>query len=292
MRKLFSLFIGIFIFPTVLNLGAEERSFRIVSSRDLKGNVKSCTCTTIPIAGMEGRASFLDSIKIDPGRDVLIETGDYLGSGIPMEKYPAIFESFLGMGYHFLGVGGMEVKNSSKDSWEKYIYSPVASNLAYNQKDISFKKMESVFRNGKEIKFLSILFPSKMESIGDAYTSPMYYTDPKDFFTQISTDLKADLWIVSMWGTEKEIESIQYPSQFKNIITIINNESGKKKQTPKNLKKLGTVVWLGMENGDEISILELNKNLLVERQRIQLLEAEKFSQNEKISGIIKKYNIK
>jgi hypothetical protein len=271
---------------------AEDRSFRIVSSRDLKGNVKSCTCTTIPIAGMEGRASFLDSIKIDPSRDILIETGDYLGSGIPMDKYPAIFESFLGMGYHFLGVGGLEVKNSSKESWEKYIYSPVSSNLAYNQKDTSFKKTESVFRNGKEIKFLSILFPSKMEAIGETYTSSMYYTDPKDYFQQISPDQKADLWIVSLWGSEKEIESIQYPSHFKNTITIINNESGKKKQTPKNVKKLGTVVWLGMENGDEISILEVNKNFLVERQKLQILEAEKFSQNEKISGIIKKYNIK
>ena len=292
MKKLFSILLGIFIFPALIYLTAEDRSFRIVSSRDLKGNVKSCTCTTIPIAGMEGRASFLDSIKIDPSRDILIETGDYLGSGIPMDKYPAIFESFLGMGYHFLGVGGLEVKNSSKESWEKYIYSPVSSNLAYNQKDTSFKKTESVFRNGKEIKFLSILFPSKMDAIGETYTSSMYYTDPKDYFQQISPDQKADLWIVSLWGTEKEIESIQYPSQFKNTITIINNESGKKKQTPKNLKKLGTVIWLGMENGDEISILEVNKNFSVERQKLQILEAEKFSQNEKISGIIKKYNIK
>jgi hypothetical protein len=292
MKKNFALTIVVFIFLALIHLTAEDRSFRIVSSRDLKGNVKSCTCTTIPIAGMEGRASFLDSIKIDRSRDILIETGDYLGSGIPMDKYPAIFESFLGMGYHFLGVGGLEVKNSSKESWEKYIYSPVSSNLVYNQKDTSFKKTESVFRNGKEIKFLSILFPSKMEAIGETYTSSMYYTDPKDYFQQISPDQKADLWIVSLWGTEKEIESIQYPSQFKNTITIINNESGKKKQTPKNLKKLGTVIWLGMENGDEISILEVNKNFSVERQKLQILEAEKFSQNEKISGIIKKYNIK
>ncbi len=292
MRKLFTFFLAIFIFPALTHLRAEDRSFRIVSSRDLKGNVKSCTCTTIPIAGMEGRASFLDSIKVDPSRDILIETGDYLGPGVPMDKYPAIFESFLGMGYHFLGIGGLEVKNSSKESWEKYIYSPVSSNLTYTQKDTSFKKTESVFRNGKEIKFLSILFPSKMEAIGETYTSSMYYTDPKDYFQQISPDQKADLWIVSLWGSEKEIESIQYPSHFKNTITIINNESGKKKQTPKNLKKLGTVIWLGMENGDEISILEVNKNFSVERQKLQLLEAEKFSQNEKISGIIKKYNIK
>jgi hypothetical protein len=275
-----------------VNLKAEESKFRIVTSRDLKGNVKACTCTTIPIAGMEGRASFLESIKIDPSRDILIETGDYLGTGVPMEKYPAIFESFLGMGYHFLGVGGSEVKNSSKDSWEKFIYAPVSTNLSYSQKDASFKKMESVFRNGKEIKFLSFVFPSKMESIGDTYTSSLNYTEPKDYFLQIPQDIKADLWIVSLWGTEKEIETIQYPSQFKNTITIINNESGKKKQTPKNIKKLGTVVWLGMENGDEISIIEVNKNLMVERQKTQILEAEKFSQNEKISGIIKKYNIK
>ena len=292
MKKFFTFCALMFTLNASVNLKAEESKFRIVTSRDLKGNVKACTCTTIPIAGMEGRASFLESIKIDPSRDILIETGDYLGTGVPMEKYPAIFESFLGMGYHFLGVGGSEVKNSSKDSWEKFIYAPVSTNLSYSQKDASFKKMESVFRNGKEIKFLSFVFPSKMESIGDTYTSSLNYTEPKDYFLQIPQDIKADLWIVSLWGTEKEIETIQYPSQFKNTITIINNESGKKKQTPKNIKKLGTVVWLGMENGDEISIIEVNKNLMVERQKTQILEAEKFSQNEKISGIIKKYNIK
>jgi hypothetical protein len=292
MRNIFTICIALFIFIPSMYLFAEERSFRIVSSRDLKGNVKSCTCTTIPIAGIEGRASFLESIKIDPSRDILIETGDYLGSGVPMDKYPAIFESFLGMGYHFLGIGVSEVKNSSKDSWEKFIYSPVSSNLTYSPKDGSFKKMDSVFRNGKEIKFLSILFPSKIETIGETYSSGLYYTDPKAFFLQILPDTKADLWIISLWGSEKEIESIQYPTHFKNTLTIINKESGNKKQTPKNIKKLGTVVWLGMENGDEISILEVNKNFSIERQKIQTLEAEKFSQNEKISGIIKKYNIR
>jgi hypothetical protein len=273
-------------------MNAQEVPFKIFISRDLKGNIKSCTCTTVPIAGMEGRAQFLESSKVDPKRDILIETGDYLGSGIPMEKYPAVFESFLSMGYHFLGLGGMELKNTSKESWQKYIYSPISSNLQYSATDTSLQKWDTVYRNGREIKFLSLQFPSRLEKIGETYTKNMYYVEPQDFFRELSGDIKADLWIVSLWGTEKEIESLVYPPQLKKIITILNTDSGKKKQELKNKKSLGTLIYQGMENGDEITLIEMDKNFQVIRQRIQTLDAEKYSQNEKISGIIKKYNIK
>lgn len=284
--------IFLFIFFGINSPRAQELPFKIFISRDLKGNVKSCTCTTIPIAGMEGRAQFLESSKVDPKRDILIETGDYLGSGVSMEKYPAVFESFLSMGYHFLGLGGMELKNTSKESWQKFIYSPISSNLQYSNTDSTLQKWDTVYRNGREIKFLSLLFPSHLQKIGETYTKNMNYVDPGDFFRDFPMDLKADLWIVSLWGTEKEIENLIFPPQFKKVITILNTDSGKKKQELKNKKSLGTLIYQGLENGDEITILEMDNNLQLIRQKIQILDAEKYSQNEKISGIIKKYIIK
>lgn len=282
----------ILVWISIGMIHAQEIPLKIFISRDLKGNVKSCTCTTIPIAGMEGRAQFLESNKVDPKRDILIETGDYLGSGISMEKYPAVFESFLSMGYHFLGLGGMELKNTSKESWQKFIYSPISSNLLYSSTDTTLQKWDTVYRYGREIKFLSLQFPSYLEKIGETYTKNMYYVEPRRYFQDFPNDTKADLWIVSLWGTEKEIENLVYPPHFKKTITILNTDSGKKKQELKNKKSLGTLIYQGLENGDEITLLEMDKNLVLIRQKIQILDAEKYSQNEKISGIIKKYNIK
>ncbi len=283
----------IIVFIIFINsLFSEEESLRIYTSRDLKGNVKSCTCTTVPIAGMMGRASFFNSEKIDPKRDILIELGDYLGTAIPMDKYPAIFEGFLAMGYHFLGISEQELKNTSKDSWQKYYFSPVSSNLNYKEKNSALNEIDTVYRNGKTVSFVSVIFPSKFEKIGDTYTSGMNYTLPQDLINRLSIEKKADLWIFSFWGTEKEMEEINFSNSFTNRLVILNLERTIPKEGFKTYKKLGKVYFQGLENGDEINIFTYNKDFKFIKTKKVVLDAENLAENEKISGIIKKYNIK
>jgi hypothetical protein len=282
----------LFLLFLVSSLQSQDINLKIFVSRDLKGNIKSCTCTTVPIAGMSGRASFFESEKIDPKRDILIELGDYLGSAVPIEKYPAIFEGFLAMGYHFLGISEQELKNTSKDSWQKYYYSPISSNLSFKDKNSGWNELETVYRFGKTIHFASLLFPSKKEKIGDSFTEGMIYSLPQDFLNRLSTEKKGDLWIFSFWGTEKEMEEINFPNIFSNRLVILNQEKPNSKESSKAYKKPGKVYFQGLENGDEINIFEFNKELKFIKFKKVLLNAENLPENEKISGIIKKYNIK
>ncbi len=282
----------LFLLFLVSSLQSQDINLKIFVSRDLKGNIKSCTCTTVPIAGMSGRASFFESEKIDPKRDILIELGDYLGSAVPIEKYPAIFEGFLAMGYHFLGISEQELKNTSKDSWQKYYYSPVSSNLSFKDKNSGWNELETVYRFGKTIHFVSLLFPSKKEKIGDSFTEGMIYSLPQDFLYRLSTEKKGDLWIFSFWGTEKEMEEVNFPNIFSNRLVILNQEKPNSKESSKAYKKPGKVYFQGLENGDEINIFEFNKELKFIKFKKVLLNAENLPENEKISGIIKKYNIK
>jgi hypothetical protein len=274
------------------SLYSQDQNLRIYTSRDLKGNVKSCTCTTVPIAGMMGRASFLDSEKIDPKKDILIELGDYLGTAIPMDKYPAIFEGFLAMGYHFLGISEQELKNTSKDSWQKYYFSPVSSNLNYKDKILVLNEFETVYRYGKTVSFLSIIFPSKFEKIGDTYTKELNYIPPQDLLNRLAIEKKSDLWIFSFWGTEKEMEDLNFANSFPNRLVILNLERGVPKEGFKTYKKVGKVYFQGFENGDDINIFEFNKDFKFVKYKKVLLVAENLPENEKISGIVKKYNIK
>jgi hypothetical protein len=283
----------LFLFIIFFNsLYSQDQNLRIYTSRDLKGNVKSCTCTTVPIAGMMGRASFLDSEKIDPKKDILIELGDYLGTAIPMDKYPAIFEGFLAMGYHFLGISEQELKNTSKDSWQKYYFSPVSSNLNYKDKISVLNEFETVYRYGKTVSFLSIFFPSKFEKIGDAYTKELNYIPPQDLLNRLAIEKKSDLWIFSFWGTEKEMEDLNFANSFPNRLVILNLERGVPKEGFKTYKKIGKVYFQGLENGDDINIFEYNKDFKFVKNKKVLLVAENLPENEKISGIVKKYNIK
>jgi hypothetical protein len=274
------------------SLYSQDQNLRIYTSRDLKGNVKSCLCTTVPIAGMMGRASFLQSEKIDPKKDILIELGDYLGTAIPMDKYPAIFEGFLAMGYHFLGISEQELKNTSKDSWQKYYFSPVSSNLNYKDKILVLNEFETVYRYGKTVSFLSIIFPSKFEKIGDTYTKELNYIPPQDLLNRLAIEKKSDLWIFSFWGTEKEMEDLNFANSFPNRLVILNLERGVPKEGFKTYKKVGKVYFQGLENGDDINIFEYNKDFKFVKNKKVLLVAENLPENEKISGIVKKYNIK
>lgn len=262
----------------------------IYVSRDLMGNIKPCTCTRVPIAGMGGRAAYLDSERVSLTRDILIETGNYLGSVTPLEKNPAVFESFLAMGYHFLGLSEQEIKQASPGSWEKYVFQPVSSNLQPEKKQSGWKDSDAVYRNGRVIRFLSLLYPSYREKIGEIYLRDWKYIHPDDAVTDILSNNRADLWILSIWGEEKELEESKFFSSIPNKLILLNTL----KESPKDVyvsRKHGRVYLQNGINGDEVNVYEYSKDLKFISKRRIVLDAEKLVTPEKISGILSKYGI-
>ena len=196
------------------------------------------------------------------------------------------------MGYHFLGISEQELKNTSKESWQKFYLTPVSSNLNYKDKAFSLNEIETVYRYGKIVSFVNILFPSKIEKIGEPYTKDMNYIFPQDLINRFAKEKKADLWIFSFWGSEKELEEINFANSFPNRLVILNLERGVPKEDFKTYKKMGKVYFQGLENGDEINVFEYNRDFKFVKNKKILLVAENLPENEKISGIVKKYNIK
>ena len=183
MIKYLRILVLFFIFPI------SGENLRVVTSRDLKGNIKACTCTAIPISGLAGRGSFLESIQINPKTDLLLELGNYIGPAISREQFPALFEGFLALGYHSLGLSEMELKNVSTEAWDKMIYQPVSSNLNSLSGEPSFKTIETFYRNGNVIHFLSFYFPSFTNRLGEVYLSSLSYTPVNQKLNQIVQNL-------------------------------------------------------------------------------------------------------
>jgi hypothetical protein len=88
------------------------------------------------------------------------------------------------------------------------------------------------------------------------------------------------------------MEDLNFANSFPNRLVILNLERGVPKEGFKTFKKVGKVYFQGLENGDDINIFEYNKDFKFVKNKKVLLVAENLPENEKISGIVKKYNIK
>lgn len=281
-------FFFFFLFSMELFPGSD--GIRIFTSRDLGGNIKSCVCTTVPIAGIGGRAAYLDSQQVSLTKDILIETGNYLGSVTPSEKNQAVFEGFLSMGYHFLGLSEAELKQTSPSSWDKYFIQPISTNLYPEKKNPGWKISDAVYRNGKVIRFLSVIYPSLKDKIGSVYMRDWVYRHPEDVLPEITLSEKADLWILSVWGNIEEIEESKTITSFPNKLIIWNTRREGEKDFYTS-KKIGKIHIQGGENGDELNIFEYTKDLKFIKKKKIVMDAEKLVTPEKISGILKKYGI-
>lgn len=232
----------------------------------------------------------MDSEGVNPLRDVLIENGNYLGTTITPDKYPAVFESFLAMGYHFIGLSENEIKQTSPGAWEKFVMFPISTNLVPKINNSPLKMDDAVYRNGKAIRYISLVLPSVQDSIGSTFMNDWNIKNSDEILLNLSNTNRADLWIISLWGTESEIENILIPKTMGNTLLLLNTTS----KNPKPFiisKKYGKIFNISGKNGDEISIFEYTKDLKFLNRRITILDAENLKLSEKISGIITKYKI-
>jgi len=100
--------------PSGFGCGGGERAPRRLTigySNDLWGEIRSCGCASKDLGGLGRRATFLKALRDTTGDFLLVESGDFFGSGINygVEKADLTMKSMAVMGYHGVVIGEDEL---------------------------------------------------------------------------------------------------------------------------------------------------------------------------------------
>jgi hypothetical protein len=287
---LVSKFFLIFLF---LLSSLKSDNIKIYFSYGLDGNVKACTCAIVPLAGLSRRADFLEKIKLNSVDDILIEGGDYLGKGITdVSKYNSIYESFLGLKYHLLGTGIGEIKYANGFDFSKSYFPQIASNTISKLNKKSFKQIETIYRKGLKISYVSLLSDSD-SNLSKIYLEDYDYLSPQEALESILKNYISDFWIITFNGKDSEMNKIAGILQNQKYL-LIQMDSNPSNNPPKSIKSKNGILYYSLtsNHGNTIYNWTLNEKTLKINQFEKLdMDVDQLRDNTIIEKIIKKYKL-
>ncbi|MCB1142187.1 MAG: hypothetical protein H7A24_08740 [Leptospiraceae bacterium] len=283
MKVLFLLFM-IFLSPI------RGESLNIYFSSGIDGNVRSCTCTLVPLAGLSRRLSFLEKKKVLPMKDILIEGGGYLGNKLPQDKFNSLFESFLAMKYHFLGIQTHDLKYLESKSFSKFLMPIVTGNFASKKKSNAVKMADVVLRDGRKIAFTNILGKNG-NGIPDDLLTDFDWKSPAESITKISEDSKYDFLILHLEGNEKDLLSLKKIINPSRTLVLFHPDT-KVSYQKKAFPGLGTVYAIDESLGNRIYHWNLDtEKLTIQPQKTIDLDVDDLKDHKLIDAIADKYGI-
>ncbi|MDX1961355.1 MAG: hypothetical protein SFU98_22490 [Leptospiraceae bacterium] len=259
-----------------------SENLKIIFSTGLSGNVNSCLCAIVPIGGLLKRGKFIEDLKIDSKKSILIEAGDFIGNAVPKDKFQAIYEGLNSLNYSIVTLGKNELTNLSINEINK-IPNLVIGNI--NLKDNSIPKYKLILNDKIKIGFTTIytneVFPNLTEISLDS---------PKPIF---ETNEKIDFWVIQFYGKKENLKNYSKLIPKKRIILLSGDTNLDSKNSVINLAELGKVYANSGGNGDILYFIEIDTNSFqVKSFQQKRIDTDKVGDSKSIQKIIDKFEIK
>lgn len=280
-----------FFFLISFSILAED--IQIVFSHSLNGNLLSCPCAIVPIAGLSRRASFIQK-NFSLKNTIFIELGNFFSNSDSFEKRKAILEAFESLEYSALVPSSNEWTNLTLSEWKEYnhkliLLSNVKEKGIFFNKNI-FKEKETLIKNGKKFLILSFLSEVGFLNFPSGVQKDYEFISPKNYIQKIKDEEKFDYTILILVGDLENFQADEF-SVIKNKIFFL---APFKKTLSKNGEllnpKFGKVYTTSGNFGNELGILKL-KNNMIHSQTI-LLDVNELEDAPLIQKLAEKYKIK
>ncbi|MCB1179918.1 MAG: hypothetical protein KDK36_20240 [Leptospiraceae bacterium] len=290
-----SLILTLILFFFNLPLLSEEN--KIFFSSSLNGNLLSCTCTKVPIAGLSRRVSFGNKIKWDKEKDILIEVGDFFSLSDSPIKKKAILEAYSLMGYTALIPGKNELTYHNSKTWSQWKKFPIISTNLYSKsffgKNTITDPLKIIKKNGKKIGILSFTGKSIFDLIPKSISETYEIENDSDLIEKIILNYSVDFWIVGLYGNSNDL--ITYTKVFpNNTIFLGGGEVCKNQKNGISTTSKGQKIYCTSgKNGDEIGEILLNSQTgKVKSFKLHTIDIDAMTDSPEILQIADKYQIK
>lgn len=209
-------------------------------SNDMEGNIRSCGCLTKDYGGLGRRATFVHLVKDTSQNFLLLDGGDFFGTGINYGKQKAevTMKSMKIMGYHGVVLGekdfGFGLEHITKRSSEIGLPVLLANLFDAASDTLLFPPKRVVtFPSGLKVALIGVL-GNRLELPPQVDPGSVYLTDPVETvrIELESLDDHIDLIVVLAHMSRKEAEALS--QQLPSVDLVIGGHQGRRmRQTPR-----------------------------------------------------------
>lgn len=283
-----------FIFVVCFPVFIYANEIHIVFSRSLNGNLLSCPCAVVPIAGISRRASFLEK-NFSNSDTIFLELGNFFSSSDSQEKRKAILEAFTKLNYVGLTPSTNEWNNLVLNDWKELnsnliLVSNVKEKGWFINKNL-FSEKKLIIKHGKKFLISSIL--SELEFLKISSSIRKYYEliPPKNYVQNFLSKEDYDYLILILIGNLDQFNFEDF-SMLNNPIFFLAPSTPIFSKNPELLHpKLGKVYTINGNFGNELGVLKLNlKTNSLQVKTIQL-DVDKLEDATRIKKIAEQYGI-
>lgn len=287
MKKIFIYLLLIF------NLQAEE--IQIVFSHSLNGNLLSCPCARIPIAGLSRRASFFQK-NFSISSSIFLELGNFFSNSDSFEKKQAILESFKELNYSALIPAKIELENQSIDDW-KVLNRELL--LASNVKEKGFFRNSNLFlekklitKSGKKFLITSFFSQEEFSKLPNLIQKKYEFVSIKSFFQNNEIKENFDSLLIILIGELESFHFEDFPNIQNKILFLASGSKLTSKTGFLSHPKFGRVYTTSGNFGNELGVLKLNLKTNSHQLMLFNLDVDKFEDSPIIKKIASKYEIR
>jgi hypothetical protein len=281
-----------FYFFLVVDLCAQE--VQIIFSHSLNGNLLSCPCAVVPIAGISRRASFFEK-NFSPNSSIFIELGNFFSSSDSFEKKQAILEAFQTLGYLAV-VPSKEWEEHSIEDWKNLknqtlVVSNVKEKGFFQSREL-FSEKKVTKKYGKSFVVYSLLSEKEFSNISQKIQKNYQFINPKNFIQSSIQKENYDYLLLVLIGDVNHFP-IEEITNLKNKILFLSPTQKVNLSKPFILHpKLGNIYTTRVNFGNELGVIQLNLANSSEQEKLIVLDVENLLDSPNVKKIIDKYGVK